>query len=81
MCEAVFYLTGDKNEIVSGEQITQGIVSNNKDLFTLAKESKKLLETLIEGNGIIRYPFYKYNSRYSLKNRCELKKNRFALSR
>lgn len=37
MCEAVFYLTGDKNGIVSREQIMQGIVSNIKDFFTLAK--------------------------------------------
>lgn len=37
MCEAIFYLTGDKNGIVSREQIMQGIISNIKYFFILAK--------------------------------------------
>lgn len=51
MCEAVFYLTGDKNRIVSREQITQGIASRIQDFLLLARREWEASKELGKEKG------------------------------
>ena len=51
MCEAVFYLTGDKNRIVNREQITQGIASSIQDFLLLARREREAYKELGKEKG------------------------------